>query len=327
MVKPIISIRNLNVWFSTASRLSRLWGGGSPNVIKAVDGINLDLYPGESLALVGESGSGKTTLARAMMALLRETRGEIRFEGRNVVGAKRAQRLKLRSNMQMIFQDPFDSMNPRETIFKIVSEPLAIHRPQMPKGEILAAAVRTLSDVGLKPPEDFLFRHPHELSGGQCQRVLIASALVLDPRVIIADEPVSMLDPSSKVEILNLLVQLKENHPLSYLLITHDMALARYVADRVAVMYLGAIIELGPIQQVLGDPRHPYTRALINVVPSLDAIGENKEVLKGEIPHPSNIPTGCRFHPRCPLAADDCVDRVPEMKALSDQRFAACHRV
>ena len=261
MGQPIVSVRNLNVWFSTTSRLGRLWRHGSSNVIKAVDGINFDLFQGETLALVGESGSGKTTVARAMMALLHEAEGEIRFEGRNLVGAGRAEKLKLRAKIQMIFQDPFDSMNPRETVFKIISEPLAVHRPRMPGSERLTHTARALSSVGLLPPEDFLFRFPHELSGGQRQRVLIASALMLNPAVIIADEPVSMLDASLKVEILNLMARLKKDHRLTYLLITHDLALTRYVADRVNIMYLGEIMESGPIRQVLDAPRHPYTQA------------------------------------------------------------------
>lgn len=327
MDQPIVSVRNLNIWFSTRSRLSRLWRRGSPGVIKAVDGINFNLYQGETLALVGESGSGKTTVARAMMALLHEAEGEIRFEGRNVVRAGRTEKLKLRARMQMIFQDPFDSMNPRETIFKIVSEPLAIHRPRMPKNERLSGAAKALSDVGLLPPEDFLFRHPHELSGGQRQRVLIASALMLNPAVIIADEPVSMLDASLKVEILKLMAQLKKEHNLTYLLITHDLALARYVADRVSIMYLGEIMEIGPVEQVLGDPRHPYTRALIKVVPTLDAVGERKKVLEGEIPHSSNIPSGCRFHPRCPVTVKECVREIPQMKVVGNRHRTACHLV
>lgn len=327
MGQPIVSVRNLNVWFSTKSRLVGRWRRGVSNVIKAVDGINFDLFQGETLALVGESGSGKTTVARAMMALLRETEGVIRFEGRNLVGAGRAEKLKLRAGMQMIFQDPFDSMNPRETVFKIISEPLAIHRPRMPKRECLDRTANVLNNVGLRPPEDFLFRFPHELSGGQRQRVLIASALMLNPTVIIADEPVSMLDASLKVEILNLMAQLKQDHHLTYLLITHDLALTRYVADRVIIMYLGEIMENGPIQQVLEAPRHPYTQALIKVVPTLDAVGRRKQVLTGEIPHASNIPSGCRFHPRCPLVMDICSRKIPEMKTVDDRHRAACHLI
>jgi peptide/nickel transport system ATP-binding protein len=327
MGQPIVSVRNLNVWFSTKSRLGRLWRRGSSNVIKAVDGINFDLFQGETLALVGESGSGKTTVARAMMALLREAEGEIHFEGRNLVGAGRNEKLKLRAKMQLIFQDPSDSMNPRETVFKIISEPLAIHRPRMPRSERLSRTASALSNVGLLPPEDFLFRFPHELSGGQRQRVLIASVLMLNPTVIIADEPVSMLDASLKVEILNLMAQLKKDHRLTYLLITHDLALTRYVADRVNIMYLGEIMESGPIKQVLDGPRHPYTQALINVVPTLDEVGKSKQVLKGEIPHASNIPSGCRFHPRCPFVMNICARKIPEMKAVGDRHRAACHLV
>jgi oligopeptide/dipeptide ABC transporter ATP-binding protein len=218
-------------------------------------------------------------------------------------------------------------MNPRETIFKIVSEPMAIHRPRMSAAERRTQVAEALSSVGLTPPEDFLHRHPHELSGGQRQRVLIASALILNPAVIIADEPVSMLDASLKIEILNLLARLKKEHRLTYLMITHDLALTRYVADRVSIMYLGEIMEIGPIVQVLNTPRHPYTQALVKVVPTLDRIGEEKQVLRGEIPHASAIPSGCRFHPRCPLATEDCVQAAPAMKALGGRHRAACHRL
>ena len=318
---PVIDIRDMSVWFrGRGSVLQRK----ASRPVRAVDGLSFTLRRGETLALVGESGSGKTTVGRAIMGLLREAAGEIRFGDTNMVKAGRRERRELRTRMQMIFQDPFDAMNPRETIDKIVSEPLAIHRKGMTARERRDLVGRTLADVGLTPPEDFLDRFPHELSGGQRQRVLIAGALVLEPAVVISDEPVSMLDASLKVEILNLLVKLQKEHRFAQLMITHDLALTRYVADRIAIMYLGKIMEAGPTREVLQNPKHPYTRALSLVVPTLDRVGKEKIVLSGEIPHPSNIPEGCRFHPRCPEAVDACRRSVPDDRSL-EGRMVHCH--
>jgi oligopeptide/dipeptide ABC transporter ATP-binding protein len=227
--------------------------------------------------------------------------------------------------MQIIFQDPFDAMNPRETIFKIVSEPLTIHRKHLAVRQRQEIVYQALSDVGLTPPEDFENRFPHELSGGQRQRVLIAGALVLEPVFIIADEPVSMLDASLKVEILNLLDALSNKRDLTYLIVTHDLALTRYIADRIAIMYLGKIMEMGPVLSVLDQPLHPYSQALIDVVPTLESAWDKKKVLSGEIPHPSNIPGGCRFHPRCPQATDRCRVQEPETSAAGPDRLVHCH--
>lgn len=317
----VLSIKNLSVLFKGRGRgfLKK-----TANPVRAVDGVNLDLCKKETVALVGESGSGKTTVGRAVMGLLREAAGEIWFDNKNVVTANRKERLFLRTKMQMIFQDPFDAMNPRETIERIVAEPFSIHKKDMPPEKRRALVARALTDVGLSPPEDFLERFPHELSGGQRQRVLIAGSLVLDPAVIISDEPVSMLDASLKVEILNLLVALQKKHDFTQLMITHDLALTRYVSDRIAIMYLGRIMEFGPTKDVLGRPAHPYTRALSQVVPTLDRAGEEKQVLKGEIPHPSNIPPGCRFHPRCPDATEICRTKIPEDRDMGG-RMVHCH--
>ena len=317
----LVDVRGLFVWFHGRGGLLGL---RKPMPVRAVDGVDFKLFQGETLALVGESGSGKTTVGRAVMGLLREASGEIWFKGRDVLAANREERLQLRTRMQMIFQDPFDAMNPRETIYKIVTEPLSIHRKGLPAATKTDLVRQALTDVGLTPPEDFLGRFPHELSGGQRQRVLIAGALVLEPDLVIADEPVSMLDASLKVEILDLLVSLQKKRRFTQLMITHDLALTRYVADRIAIMYLGQILELGPTRQVLADPYHPYTRALIEVVPTLDKAGEEKAVLSGEIPHPSDVPLGCRFHPRCPRAMDICRTSVPEPVSM-DRRMVLCH--
>ena len=319
--QPILHIQNLSVWFQGRSRGL---GKGRHKPVRAVDGLNFDLYPQDTLALVGESGSGKTTVGRALMGLLREAGGEIWFGETNVITASRKERLDLRTRMQMIFQDPFDAMNPRETVFKIVSEPLSIHRPQLTSRDRRKRVHTALTDVGLSPAEDFVDRFPHELSGGQRQRVLIAGSLILNPALVIADEPVSMLDASLKVEILNLLVKLQKKRSFAQLMITHDLALTRYVADRIAIMYLGRIVEQGPTRTVLNSPRHPYTRALIDVVPTLDRAWDEKTVLSGEMTHPSNIPDGCRFHPRCPRAEDICLKTDPEQR-ITHGRMVACH--
>lgn len=321
----IINVHDLKVWFPVKRGLLGMRQGVAAKYVKAVDGVTFDLNKGETLALVGESGSGKTTVARALMSLLREARGEIWFGGLNIVKANRAERLQLRTNMQMIFQDPFDGMNPRETIYKIVGEPLKIHKRNLGSKQTEDLIARAIGDVGLMPPDDFLHRYPHELSGGQRQRVLIAVSLILEPSLIIADEPVSMLDASLKVEILNLMAELKQKHDLTYLIITHDLALTRYTADRIAIMYLGKIVEMGPSREVLKNPFHPYTQALIQVVPTLDRLNNKKKVLGGEIPHPSQIPDGCRFHPRCPIANELCSKKIPEMRTVSDNCWVACH--
>ncbi|MCG2777877.1 MAG: ABC transporter ATP-binding protein [Desulfobacterales bacterium] len=319
----LVDVQNMHVWFQARTGIL---SKRKPTSIRAVDGVSFKLHRGETLALVGESGSGKTTVGRAIMGLLREAAGEVWFKDRNVLTANRVNRLHLRTKMQMIYQDPFDAMNPRETIFKIVTEPLSIHRKGLSAESKQNLVHRALTDVGLIPPEDFLARFPHELSGGQRQRVLIATALVLDPDLVIADEPVSMLDASLKVEILDLLVDLHKKRRFTQLMITHDLALTRYVADRIAIMYLGKIMELGPTRPVLADPYHPYTRALIKVVPTLDKAWafEGKAVLSGEIPHPSNVPPGCRFHPRCPKVTDICRTLVPEPRTIGP-RMVLCH--
>jgi oligopeptide/dipeptide ABC transporter ATP-binding protein len=296
---PVIEVRDLEVNF--AGRIGLVAGllGRKALEARAVAGVDLALHEGEVLALAGESGCGKTTTARAIMGLLRPAGGQILYQGTPL-----GRRLRgYRREVQMIFQDPTASLNPRQTIYEIVAEGLRIHRIHSgPNGETEEELVASaLSRAGLRPPERFYLLYPHELSGGQRQRVVIAGALVLDPRVIIADEPVSNLDASVRGEILQLLMRLRDELRLSILIVTHDLGLAWTVADRVAVMYLGRIVEIGPAEEVLQRPRHPYTKALLDVVP--EAGGIERPILTGEPPDPTRVPAGCRFHPRCPVVA------------------------
>jgi oligopeptide/dipeptide ABC transporter ATP-binding protein len=293
---PVIEVRDLEVNF--AGRVGLIAGllGRKGVDAKAVAGVDLAVREGEVLALAGESGCGKTTLARAVMGLIRPQRGEILFQGEPIKDLR-----AYRRRVQMVFQDPTAALNPRQTIYEIVAEGLRIHRiHQGPNGESEEELVaRALSRAGMRPPQRFYLLYPHELSGGQRQRVVIATTMVLDPHVIVADEPVSNLDASVRGEILGLLMRLRDELGLTLLIVTHDLGLAWTVADRVAVMYLGRIVEIGPAEEVLQRPTHPYTRALLDVVPK--AGGIERPILSGEPPDPTRIPPGCRFHPRCPV--------------------------
>jgi oligopeptide/dipeptide ABC transporter ATP-binding protein len=294
--------------------------------VHAVDDISFSLKQREILALVGESGSGKTTTGLCTLGLEEPTEGTIRLGGEDVTElALGRSRKALRRRAQLIFQDPYESLNPRQTVLQAVSEPLRVHRLGAREEERVAMVTAALDDAGLKPPEDFFYRYPQQLSGGQRQRVVIASALVLNPLYLVADEPVSMLDVSIRAEILNLLLRLRDEHDITMVYITHDLASAAYLADRVAVMYLGAIVEIGPASEVLNDPRHPYTQALMSVIPVPNPRRRRKRmVLEGETPDPIDLPTGCRFHPRCPEAFDLCPKVEPQLVAVGAGHQAAC---
>jgi peptide/nickel transport system ATP-binding protein len=312
-VSPLVEVEDLHVHFGAA---------------RAVDGASLHVMPGEVLALVGESGSGKTTLIRAVQGLQQPTSGLVRVDGAGGAGARPKIQTIFNPSIQMVFQDPTGALNPRQTIYEIVAEGLRIKGQPDNETELVAAA---LARAGLRPPERFYPLYPHEISGGQRQRVVIAGAMVMEPRLLLADEPVASLDASIRGEILALMRRLVDEKGLAILVVTHDLGLAWNIADRVAVMYLGRIVETGPTEQILEDPKHPYTRALLSVVPETREM--EQQILTGEIPDPTHIPAGCRFHPRCPLLksgtlgeemAARCAGDDPGPLSLEALAAAAC---
>jgi len=321
----LLEARDVSVAFTTR--------GGS--VARALDGVDLAVAQGEVVAIVGESGSGKTTLARALMGLQRPSAGQVLFEGAPLEYSTRGMR-GFRGQVQMVLQDAAGSLNPRQTVYESVAEGIRLHRlvaadaDRRSEVELVAAA---LAEAGLRPPERLFLRYPHELSGGQKQRVLIAGALALRPRLLVADEPVSSLDASIRGEILALLLRLREQTGVGIVVVTHDLGLAWNIADRIAVMYLGRVVEVGTTEEVLESPRHPYTQALLSVVPEIAQL--EPVVLHGEIPDPTRIPKGCRFHPRCPKLADGSSDtagvadrcRNQDLMVLSahGEHRVACH--
>ncbi len=346
---PLLIVENLRKYFPVAQSITDLLLRRPPKVIKAVDGVSFTLARGEVLAIVGESGCGKTTIARTLIGLEEQTGGQVLFHGKTVgarerralaglamlesgaVGTREQQSLPrmslkhLRQQAQMIFQDPYESLNPRATIFEIVAEPLVVHGMARRREERVARVKSALEDAGLRPAEDYFLRYPHELSGGQRQRVVIAGAMVLQPELLIADEPVSMLDVSIRAEILNLLRGLRQQRGVSIAFITHDLGTVAYFADRLAVMYLGRIVESGSTAEVLKNPQHPYTKALLSVVPVPNPrLRRERVILQGETPNPANLPPGCRFHPRCPAVLEACRDTDPPPAQVSETHQAAC---
>ena len=316
---PLAEVRGLNVHFK------RSRGAGAP--VRAVDGVDLDIFSGETLCLVGESGSGKTTLVRAVGRLAPITSGSVRLGGADTAQLSRSEMRSMRRRVQYVFQDPFESFDRRHSIFSIVSQPLRVHKLASSQAELESKVYEALEECGLAPPGEFAKLYPHQLSGGQRQRVSIAAAVVLRPELLIADEPVSMLDVSVRSDILSLFVRLKESRRMTLLFVTHDLSVAWEIADRIAVMYLGKVIEEGSADQVIGRPANPYTHALVAAVPAPDPGGAAPDLgVKGDIGDFAGIPSGCRFHPRCPYAVDSCSEAVPPLSEAGEGRRSACLR-
>ncbi|HVX46526.1 MAG TPA: dipeptide ABC transporter ATP-binding protein [Mycobacteriales bacterium] len=324
MPDPVLQIRDLVKHFPLTRGILFKHQVGA---IKAVDGVNAELYDGETLGLVGESGCGKSTLARLLMALERPTSGQVLFHGEDIFGLSGAALRALRRRIQIILQDPYTSLNPRMTVGDIVAEPFEIHRDVAPKDSVRGRVRELLEVVGLDP--DHLGRYPHQFSGGQRQRFGIARALALRPEVIICDEPVSALDVSVQAQVINLLAELQSEFGLSYVFIAHDLSVVRHVSDRVAVMYLGRLVETGTHAEIYDRPTHPYTQALLSVIPQPDPTprGTRREILlEGDVPSPADPPSGCRFRTRCFKAESVCADAEPELIARPDSPHpSACH--
>jgi len=317
--EPLLVVEDLHVHFKVGAF-------GARKVIRAVDGVSLQLCRGETIGLVGESGSGKTTLGRAVLRLYEPTSGKVIFEGVDITHMPERKLRPLRRKMQLVPQDPFTSLNPLQTVGDALTEPLVVHGIVRNGVEARERALKMLERVGLVPPEEFYNVKPHNLSGGQRQRVAIARAFLLEPILVVADEPTSNLDVSIRASILELLKEFKERYRQGMIFITHDLAVARLIADEIAVMYLGKIVEHGPTKRVLTKPLHPYTTALLRAVPRVKGKTSLSEVeLKGEVPDPSKPPKGCRLHPRCPLAKPKCSEVEPQLVELDKDHYVACH--
>ncbi len=319
-VAPLLEVRDLTKRFPIRRGLfSRVSG-----YVRAVDGVSLNVAPGETLALVGESGSGKTTTGRCILRLMEPTSGSVRFDGVDLLALRPTEMRRMRRQIQVIFQDPYGSLNPRMKVGTIVREPLEIHRIGGSRKERDAMVAGLLERVGLDPA--MMRRYPHEFSGGQRQRIGVARALALKPRLIIADEPVSALDVSVQAQVINLLIDLQEEYRVAYLFIAHDLALVERIADRVAVMYLGKIVEAAPTAEIFRNPIHPYTRALLQAIPVADPERvRERVVISGDLPSPADPPPGCRFHTRCPVAVEACPRVEPPLVEVAPGHWAACH--
>ncbi len=323
MTEPLLDVDDLKVHFPIHDG----WTRRDRRVVRAVDGISLSLRRGEVLAVVGESGCGKTTLGRAVVGLVDPTAGTIKFKGKAIGELSGDERATYRRQVQMVFQDPYDSMNPLKTAYQMIAQPLSINR-MVPKAELVDEVLRLFDKVGLAPGEAYLNRSRHQLSGGERQRLSIARSISVHPAIIVADEPVSALDISIQGQILGLMRQLQESSQISYLFISHDLAVVRSLADRVMIVYLGQVAEEGSTDRVFDSPRHPYTLALLAAHPIPNpALSRSRAhlVLAGDVPSPIDPPTGCRFHTRCPIAEPVCAEKPPPLKTFGNRQRAACH--
>lgn len=322
---PLLQVDNLHVFFEVKNSFLDNLFSRNKKVLRAVDGVSFSINKGEILSLVGESGSGKTTTAKAILKLVEVSSGKVLFDGKEV-GESFREKQAFRRRAQMIYQDPYQSLNPRNYIIDIVAEPLDVNNLVHTMEERNALVKSALEQAGLRPAEDFYYRYPYELSGGQRQRVAIASALIMEPKLIVADEPVSMLDASIRTGIIKLMVEMRDHKDIAYLFITHDLSLAWLISDKIAIMYLGKIMEIGSSDQIIKSPRHPYTKALLDVMPKPGVkLSKRRNILKGETPSAAEEIRGCKFNSRCPLSQEICLNEEPQMHDAEENHQVACH--
>jgi len=320
-VENIIEIEDVHVNFTVKQKKLN---------VRAVDGVTLSIRAGEILAVVGESGCGKTTLGKTILNIVKPTSGTIKYRGRDLTGVPKKELQRMRQKLQLIFQDPYEALDPRQNVYKTLLEPLAIHRSDLSEEEKRKLIYQYIEAVGLHPAASIAERFPHHLSGGQRQRLSIASTMILEPEFVVADEPVSMLDVSIRAEILKLMLDMQKKNSLTYMFITHDLSLAWMIADRIAVFYLGKMVEIGPAQEVVHRCRHPYTKALVSVIPTVEEHKDERHVLIGETPSPTQVSEGCRFHPRCwfyhkKSCPEICRTTQPDLAVIGDDHKVACH--
>lgn len=317
---PLLEVTNLKQHFTTKKGFV-----GNKTIVKAVDGVSITIEEGKTLGVVGESGCGKSSLGRSILRLVEPTEGSIKFEGKEIVGISAKEMKELRKDMQIVFQDPYASLNPRRTVRQILEAPLIIHNVgnKTDRKELIE---NLAGKIGLRKEQ--LSNYPHEFSGGQRQRIGIARAMALDPKLIIADEPVSALDVSVQSQVLNLMLDLQQERNLSYMFISHDLSVVQHISDKVAVMYLGKVVEIADVAKVYDSPIHPYTQALLSALPVPDPTHvKSRIILQGDLPSPSNPPTGCTFHTRCPMATKECAEIIPPLEEKEPGHFAACIHV
>lgn len=324
----IYDVKNLNIHFPLAQSFNDMIKGKEKKYVRAVDDVSFGIKKHEIVSLVGESGSGKSTIGKALLRLIddKALSGEILFENNKLYDMNKIEMQRFRQHAQMIFQDPYQALNPKHTNYDTVAEALVVNKLCKDKRELRKKVLDALDMSGLKPPENYIDRYSHELSGGQRQRIAIAGAMILNPDFIVADEPVSMLDVSVRAGILKLIVKLREEKGVSCLFITHDLSLAWLISDRIAILYLGKIMEIGTAEEIVSNPCHPYSKALLDVMPILEPRhGKKRIVLKGEIPDPTEAPKGCRFSSRCPMAKDICRENEPKSYEVSSGHCVSCH--